>query len=63
MNQTTTVWQRSSFCSAGSCVEVAHDDVTISLRDGKNPDQPSLVFTPEAWNEFQDQVMAFGKSA
>jgi hypothetical protein len=62
MEETTTGWQRSSFCATGSCVEVARVDGVVRLRDSKNPDLPPVGFTPGEWNGFQDWVVAHGKS-
>lgn len=43
----------SSFCSLGGCVEVAKlDDGRVAVRDGKNPDQPALIFSSGEWAAF-----------
>lgn len=43
-------WHRSSRCAAGNCVEVAiNPDGTVSLRDSKNPDGPTLTYSREDW--------------
>jgi hypothetical protein len=63
MRETTTTWQRSSYCATAGCIEVARIDGTIQLRDSKNPDMPAVVFTPDEWTGFQDCVLAFGKTA
>jgi len=46
-------WFKSSK-SAGTkdCVEVAHLDGAVGVRDSKNPTGPALVFTPEEWTAF-----------
>lgn len=46
-------WFKSSK-SAGSkdCVEVAHVDGGVGVRDSKNPAGPALVFTPSEWDAF-----------
>ena len=63
MSDTTTLsWQRSSFCAAGSCVEVAVDGDKIAVRDGKNTDIPALKFSKADWHSFLDQVAAGGRS-
>lgn len=53
-------WQRSSFCSANSCVEVASlPDGGTAVRDSKAPDiSPVLVFTAEEWTSFLSGVKA-----
>ncbi|WP_433790329.1 DUF397 domain-containing protein [Actinoplanes sp. CA-252034] len=63
MEDTTTAWRRSTFCASGSCVEIAHVDGTIRLRDGKNPELPPVVFTLREWTGFQERVLAIGKSS
>lgn len=48
----TEVWQRSSKCEQGACVEVALDAAGVLVRDGKDPDGPRLAFTREEWDAF-----------
>jgi hypothetical protein len=50
------VWQRSSYCSTGTCVEVALSDENIILRDSKNKEGPTLTFQPSEWNAFLNGV-------
>lgn len=51
--QPTTVWRHSSRCNSGYCVEVAHVDGHIRVRDSKLGDtSPHLVFTPAQWGAF-----------
>lgn len=45
-------WRTSSFCSTGSCVEVAMTAGLILVRDTKKPDQPPLMYTKEEWRDF-----------
>jgi hypothetical protein len=47
-------WVKSSFSSTnGECVEVArYDDGAVGVRDSKDPQGPSLAFTPEQWRAF-----------
>ncbi len=49
-------WLRSTYCSGGSCVEVAQHDDRILVRDGKNPDQPHLSFNRTDWLAFLEDV-------
>ena len=58
MNDTTTKWERSSFCATGACVEVAAIGDDIAVRDSKNLDQPALYFSREDWNNFLDRIAA-----
>jgi hypothetical protein len=48
------MWRKSSACNgAATCVEVALlPDGGVAVRDGKHPDSPVLVFTPEEWAAF-----------
>lgn len=45
-------WLRSSRCDTGSCLEAAHIDGMIAIRDSKVVDGPVLTFTPEEWAAF-----------
>ncbi|GAA4586602.1 hypothetical protein BJY16_007962 [Actinoplanes octamycinicus] len=58
MAETTIKWERSTFCAAGSCVEVAAIGSDIAVRDSKNLDQPHLTFSRTDWNTFLDRVAA-----
>jgi hypothetical protein len=58
MSQTTTTWRKSSFCSDSACVEVAFGADVVAVRDGKNPEQGSLRFTPSEWEAFVRGVKA-----
>lgn len=52
-------WRKSSYSSAnGACVEVAHLDQAIAVRDSKNPDQAALVFSTSEWDAFVAGVKA-----
>lgn len=49
------VWRKSSRSNGngGNCVEVASNiPGVIGVRDSKNPDGGTLVFTPEEWRAF-----------
>ncbi|WP_280439400.1 DUF397 domain-containing protein [Nocardia cyriacigeorgica] len=46
-------WFKSSHSSGSQeCVEVAHVDAGVGVRDSKNPTGPALVLTPVAWDGF-----------
>ncbi|WP_109527292.1 MULTISPECIES: DUF397 domain-containing protein [Nocardia] len=47
-------WFKSSYSGGNNeCVEVAHlDGDHVGIRDSKNPDAGSLVFTPGEWAAF-----------
>ena len=51
-------WRRSSQCESGSCVEVAHIDRMIAIRDSKYVDGPVLTFNPAEWAAFLAGVRA-----
>ncbi|MPZ79397.1 MAG: DUF397 domain-containing protein [Actinophytocola sp.] len=47
----TTVWRKSSFSSGGNsdCVEVAFGQVSVAVRDSKNPTGPVLSLPEADW--------------
>jgi hypothetical protein len=54
-----TRWRKSSYSSAnGQCVEVAHLDQEIAVRDSKNPGEATLVFSAGEWDAFVAGVKA-----
>lgn len=52
----TTKWYRSTRCDSGTCVEVAHQDDFVAVRDSKNPDAAVLHFSPPAWRAFVNGI-------
>ncbi|MEU1752332.1 DUF397 domain-containing protein [Micromonospora matsumotoense] len=52
-------WRKSTRSSGngGNCVEVADNlPGVIAVRDSKDPDGPTLTFTPAAWHTFLTRV-------
>jgi hypothetical protein len=50
---------RSSFCSAGACVEVGQvADGSVAVRDSKDPCRPALIFSSDEWAQFVAGVRA-----
>ena len=48
-----TVWRKSSRSGAGNdCVEIAHGDAAVAVRDSKNPHGHMLVMSPHEWATF-----------
>ena len=45
-------WKKSSYCEAGSCVEVSLTAGSVGVRDSKFEGSPVLRFTAEEWNAF-----------
>lgn len=45
-------WNRSSFCSDHTCVEVSAVEGRILVRDNKHPEVASLSFTKDEWAAF-----------
>ena len=48
----TATWHKSSHSGNNGCVEVAHGDDHIAVRDSKDPSGPMLLFTPREWRAF-----------
>ncbi|MEV0106245.1 DUF397 domain-containing protein [Nocardia sp. NPDC050799] len=47
------IWFKSSYSQhGGDCVEVAHLDEAVGVRDSKNATGPVLMFTPAEWDGF-----------
>jgi hypothetical protein len=51
---TGAVWRKASYSNSqgGNCVEVADLSSHVAVRDSKDPDGPTLVFTPAEWDAF-----------
>jgi Domain of unknown function (DUF397) len=56
---TGATWRKSTYSngSGGNCVEVTElPEGSHALRDSKNPDGPTLIFTPDEWRAFTEGV-------
>jgi hypothetical protein len=53
-------WRKSSYSGAQSeCIEVANGTGgVLSVRDSKDPQGPSLAFSPSAWSAFITDLQA-----
>ncbi|WP_280402434.1 DUF397 domain-containing protein [Nocardia carnea] len=52
-------WFKSSYSQpSGDCVEVAHHDDVVGVRDSKNVSGPALVFAAREWDAFIRRVAA-----
>ncbi|MEV5407541.1 DUF397 domain-containing protein [Thermopolyspora sp. NPDC052614] len=61
MDLNTAVWRRSSRSSdnGGLCVEVATNlPGVVAVRDSKNPNGPTLLFSPTEWRTFISELKA-----
>jgi hypothetical protein len=49
----TSTWRKSTYSTSGQeCVEVAHTERSVGLRDSKNPEGDRLAVSPRAWRAF-----------
>jgi hypothetical protein len=48
----TAKWRKSSHSGDNGCVEVAHGEDRIAVRDAKDPSGPILLFTTLEWRAF-----------
>lgn len=56
---TSAVWRKSSYSggNGGNCVEVARNlPGIIAVRDSKDREGPALIFTPDEWRAFVDDI-------
>ncbi|MCQ4045212.1 DUF397 domain-containing protein [Streptantibioticus rubrisoli] len=47
-------WRKSSYSGdeGGNCIEIASHPAAVHVRDSKDPEGPTLTFTPTAWADF-----------
>jgi uncharacterized protein DUF397 len=50
------MWQRSSLCSAATCVEVARLGSQVFVRDSKIDESPVLAFQQAEWADFLEGI-------
>ncbi|MCI3274839.1 DUF397 domain-containing protein [Streptomyces cylindrosporus] len=60
LDLTNARWRKSSYSgnTGGDCVEVAHLEPGIAVRDSKNPAHGTLALSPEAFAVFVGYVSA-----
>jgi hypothetical protein len=51
-------WRRGSRCETGSCVEIGLVSGWFLVRDSKDRDGPTLIFTRAEWQTFLEGVRA-----
>jgi hypothetical protein len=58
VTSTAAEWRKSSYSngSGGECVEVAHAEEPIRVRDSKDPAGPVLAFSAVEWAAFVREV-------
>jgi len=52
LTHTSEAWVRSSYCEAGSCVEVTAINDDVVLRNSTDPSGPRLTVSSERWSAF-----------
>jgi Domain of unknown function (DUF397) len=57
--EATLRWRKSSYSGSGNnCVQVSASDPGVAVRDSKDPNGPTLVFSPQHWRTFVAAVKA-----
>ena len=51
-------WRKSTRCDSASCVEVAIGSERVAVRDSKDRNGPTLMFSPAEWSAFVAGVRA-----
>jgi len=52
-----TNWHKSNHSDDGGCVEIAHADGLVGVRDSKNPTGPFLTFNRREWDAFTSGIL------
>jgi hypothetical protein len=55
---TPRTWRRSSYCDAGSCVEVIVAEHAVYVQDSAGETDAVLAFTPRSWQAFVNGIKA-----
>ena len=50
------VWRKSTYSTVNGCVEIAFLDGLVAVRDSKDRQGQTLMFTPVEWRAFIDGV-------
>jgi Domain of unknown function (DUF397) len=61
MDHLSAEWRKSTYSggNGGNCVEVARSlPRAVAVRDSKDPDGPTLIASPAAWEAFMASVKA-----
>jgi hypothetical protein len=56
MPTTSPEWRRSPRCASNACIEVAKVADRFLIRDSKNHDAGTLVFTTQEWEAFAESI-------
>jgi Domain of unknown function (DUF397) len=53
-DQADAIWRKSTYSTVNGCVEVAFMDGLVAVRDSKDRQAQTLMFTPVEWRAFID---------
>lgn len=54
MQEDGLTWQKSTYTEAGACVEIAHPEGGVLVRDSKRPNGIRIPLQPAAWYTLVD---------